>query len=140
MEFVHIVTWFFDDAQIQWPKESNHEQVSKQQPGAHTNHTLAKNKNNHHKNKTKDKSSISTIAYTVNNTNKLFDLLDEQTKIMKGNPIWQTMYISAGNDAILLLNVCTPRRATKNINTVFKKTEIIRVINMEYKKNNIAID
>ena len=91
--------------------------------------SLAKNKNNHHKNKTK--------ADAVNNTDKLLDLLDEETKIMKGNLIGETKSISAGNDAILLLNVCTPRRATKNINNVIKKTEIIRVINMEYKKYNI---
>ena len=77
--------------------------------------TLAKNKNNHHENKTKDTSSISTKADIVNNADKLLALLDEDTKIKKDNPIWQTMSISAGNDAILLLNVCTPRRATKNI-------------------------
>ena len=95
-------------------QNSNQTQITK---------SLVKNKNNHHKNKTKA---------------ELLDLLDAETNIMKGNPIWETKSISAGNDAILLLSSrLYSKTSNQNINTVIKKAEIIREINMEYKKYNI---
>ena len=84
---------------------------------------------------TKDKSPISTKPDIVNNTDKqkLLDLLDERTEIMKDNPTWQTMSISADIDQILLLNVILQDKQQKNISTIIKKTAIIRVMNIEHK-------
>ena len=57
---------------------------------------LIKNKNNNNENKTKNEMSITTKEDIANNTDKLLDLLNEETGILKDDPIWKTISISAG--------------------------------------------
>ena len=58
--------------------------------------------------KTKDEVSISTKADITNNTDKLIELFNQGTAILKDDQIWKIMSISAGIDSILLFHVCNP--------------------------------
>ena len=88
---------YFEDAQIQWPKESDHEQVLKQQPSLNHKNFWPRIKI---QTKTKDKSAISTKA----------DILVEGIEITKDDPMWKTISISAGIYPIILLNIYTLRQ------------------------------
>ena len=43
------------------------------------------------------------------------DLFNQGTAILKDDPIWKTMSMSAGIDAILLFHVCNPKQATEKL-------------------------
>ena len=137
------ILFFLEDEQTTChPKENNRGQISNQQPdNLKIQDSLTQNKNNNNKNKTNDEVSITTKEDITNNTDKLVDLLNEGTAILKDDPILRTMSISAGIDPILLFHVYHSKQPPKKTsNSDKKKAEIIRPINSDYRKYNTDLN
>ena len=129
------------------PKENNHGQILNHQADIKSQEFLIKNKNNNNNNnkknktKTKDEVSITTKEDITNNTDKLVDLINEGTAVLKDDLIWKTMSISVGIDGILLFHVYRPKQPTKTTSKQsLKKAEIIRSMNSDYKKHNTDLN
>ena len=86
------------------PKENNHGKYQTSNRRLNLKNFQSRIKITTTKKKTKDEVSITTKEDT-NNTDKLVDLLNEGTAVLKDDPIRKPMSIYAGIDGILWLNI-----------------------------------